>query len=360
MIARASALLAVLATVALLHRFGGAGGAPPTIALALGFALGAASLLGDVADRLRLPRLTGYLFFGLLCGPYLFNLITAAMARELQLVNGLAVALIALVAGMEINVERLRARVRAVLTVGATTLGTMYVALGGLLFLLWPWLPIAPGATGLERVAMVAALTVIVVSFSPTVTIAVIAETRARGPLSDLVIAVVVLADLVLILSFTLVMQFARSVAGGADDEVALGARLAWEVAGSLAFGALLGGVFALYLRGVGRELTIALLSLCVALSEGGRALHVEPLLAALAAGLVVENVAPARSDAVRLAVGRGATPVLGVFFAAAAFMLLTSIMALGQEWRIRRRQRFCQGFPPLLVLTRMRPGCGG
>ncbi len=318
MIARVASLLIVLATVALL-RESSAGGdaASPSVALALGFALVAASLLGDVADRLRLPRLSGYLVFGLLCGPYLFNLITATMARELQLINGLAIALIALIAGTEVNVSRLRARLRAIATIGAVTLGTMYAGLATLFFLAWPWLPIAPEATGLERIAMVLVLTAVVVSFSPTVTIAVVTETRSRGPLSELVIAVVVLADLALILAFTLVMQFARSVMGGAGEGVGLMAHLLWEVVGSAAFGALVGALFAVYLRLIGRELTLAVLVVCVVLSGAGGAWNLEPLVAAMTAGLVIENIATARADALRDAIERSATPVLVIFFAA-------------------------------------------
>ena len=44
---------------------------------------------------------------------------------------------------------------------------------------------------------MVALLVVIVVSFSPTMTAAVITDTGARGRLSETVLAMVVLADLV-------------------------------------------------------------------------------------------------------------------------------------------------------------------
>jgi Kef-type K+ transport system membrane component KefB len=277
---------------------------------------------------LRLPRLSGYLIFGLLCGPYILNLITATMARELQLVNGLAIALIALVAGLEINLERLMPRLRAILSVGLITIGFMYAALGTLFFLVWPWLPVAPDAVGLERLAMVLVLTTVVVSFSPTVTIAVVAESRSRGPLSELVLAVVVLADLMLILAFTLVMQFARTIGGGDEGTTGLMLRVSWEIIGSLAFGALVGSLFAIYLRTVGRELTIALLGLCVFLSTAGEAWHLEPLLAALAAGLVIENVAPARADALRDAVERSALPVLVVFFAAAGASLHVGALA--------------------------------
>lgn len=315
---RLAALLLVAATMLLVRQFAGGEAGRPTMALAVGFALIAALMLGEAAERLRMPRLTGYLIFGLLCGPYVLNLVTAQMARELQFINGLAVALIALIAGLEINVARLKSRLKGISVISATTLVIMYAALGTLFMVAWPWLPIAPEATGVERLSMVLVLTAIVVSFSPTVTIAVIAESGARGPLSELVLAVVVLADLALILAFTLVMQFARTVGGDGPETAGLMARLLWEIVGSLAFGAVLGSVFAIYLRTVGRELTLALLTLCVVLSTGGQAWHLEPLLAALAAGLVIENIAPVRADALRDAVERSALPVLVLFFAAA------------------------------------------
>ena len=63
----------------------------------------------------------------------------------------------------------------------------------------WPWLSIAPEAAGLERLAIVTLLVLITVSFSPTMTAAVTTETGARGKLSETVLTVVVLADLVIL-----------------------------------------------------------------------------------------------------------------------------------------------------------------
>ena len=76
-------------------------------ALALGFTLLGALVAGDVLRRLQLPRLTGYLLFGVLVGPYLGNVITEPMAAQLQVVNGIATTLIALIAGLTLNFERL-------------------------------------------------------------------------------------------------------------------------------------------------------------------------------------------------------------------------------------------------------------
>lgn len=319
---RSLALILLLLTAALLTSYAG-GDESRAIGFAFGFALIAAALTGDLFERIKLPRITGYLLFGMLCGPYLLNIISRPMARELRLVNGLAIALIAFIAGLELNFRRLLPRLGAMLRMGTVLLVVMYFGLFALAWLAWPWLPLLPDATGLPRVALAALLATLVVSFSPTVTIAVIADSRARGPLAEMTLAVVVMADLALILLFTLVMQLVRTVLGNeGGEDVSLLARLAWEIFGSFAFGSILGALFAFYLRHVGREVTLVLLALCTVLSQVGSAFHFEPLLAALAAGLVVENVAPPSGDALKEAVERGALPVLVVFFAAAGASL--------------------------------------
>ncbi len=330
---RLVALLLVVGTGAVVGALAPRSG--PTLrgaALALGIALFAASLAGDLLERVKLPRITGYLFFGILVGPYAANIITRSMARELGMVNGLAIALIALVAGLEINVRRLRPQLAAILRFGGTLLGVMYAALFAVLWVAWPWLPIAPDADLASRSAMALLLATVVVSFSPAVTIAVIADSRARGPLSELVLALVILAELALILAFTVCLQLARAVLGsGGPGDVGLVVRLVWEVAGSLALGGALGSAFALYLHHVRRELSLALVALCALMAQLGTALHVEPLLVALAAGFVVENVAPVEGDALKDAVERASAPVLVVFFAAAGASLhLDALAATG------------------------------
>ena len=206
----------------------------------------------------------------------------------------------------------------------------MYAVLVPLFWAIWPWLPIHPDTTGVARIALATLLATIVVSFSPTVTIAVIAETSASGPQAETVLESVVLADRAHSICCPLARPGVRW-ATGADvaGDVNLLARLAWEIFGSFAFGAALGAVFALYLRFVGKEVTIALLTLCVLLSELGPRFHFEALLAALAAGLVIENVAPPSGDALRDAVERGALPVLVVFFAAAGASLHLDVLAV-------------------------------
>ena len=326
-------LLALAITVAVVWfvvGLAGPEGASRPTALALGFALIAAALAGALIERVGLPRVTGYLLFGMVCGPYIANIITRPMARELQLINGLAVVLIAFIAGLEMNFVRLRPRLRAMAQFGGMSMLVLYACLFPLFWLAWPWLQLGADFSLLQKTAVVALLTTVVASFSPTVTIALIAESRASGPLSELTLAVVILADLVLILIFTLVMQLVRYAFGG-SGEVGLFVSLSWEIFGSFAFGAAVGAGFAFYLRHIGREVAIALLAVCVLIAGVGSRLHIEPLLAALAAGLVVENIAPPKGDMLKEAVERGALPVLVVFFAAAgASLQIDALAAIG------------------------------
>ena len=330
---RLLALALAIAAMVAVRELGGEG-APAAAAtpLALGFALLGALITGDALRRFQLPRLTGYLLFGVIVGPHVSNLITAPMAAQLQVFTGIATTLIALIAGLTLSVERLGSRIVAIAQMTVTTLAVAMAGVAVVAWLVWRWLPVAPDATGVQLLAMLALTTVIVVSFSPTMTAAVVADSGARGRLSDTVLAMVVLADLVLLVLFAVSMQLARVVFDGGEGQgVEVLTRLAWEIGGAVAFGVLVGVMFALYLRYIGREITLVLLAVCAVLSQVGTTQQLQPLLAAVAAGIVIENLAVAQGDTLRAAVRRGAPPVLVVFFVAVgASLRLDALAAIG------------------------------
>ncbi len=301
-------------------------------ALVLGFTLLGAWLTGDLLRRFQLPRLTGYLLFGVLVGPYLGNVITESMAGQLQFITGIATTLIALIAGLTLSIERLGSRLVSIARMTAVTIAVPLVGLFILTWVAWPWLTIAPNATGLAKLAMVALLVVMVVSFSPTMTAAVVTDTGARGRLSELVLTMVVLADFLVVILFSLSMQLARvAFDESAASVVVVLSRLAWEIGGAVAFGVLIGSLFALYMRYIGREVSLVLLGVCAILSQVGTRQQFEPLLAAVAAGLVIQNLAVAQGDTLRAAVRQGAPPVLVVFFVAVGTSLrLDALQAVG------------------------------
>ena len=72
-----------------------------SVTLAAGALLLCGLFAGKVAKGVGLPRLTGYLLVGVVVGPYALGFIPGAGIKGLELVKGLAVSLIALVAGTE-------------------------------------------------------------------------------------------------------------------------------------------------------------------------------------------------------------------------------------------------------------------
>jgi len=172
----------------------------------------------------------------------------------------------------------------------------------------------------------------LLVGASPAVTIAVVAEGRARGPLSDLAIEVVVVMEVAIVVLFAICQGAARSLFGpGAMTTTYLVAAAAWSVIGAIAFGAACGALFALYLRFVGREITVLLLVLCGVLTGFAAPLGFEPFLAGLAAGLVIQNALPEAGDVLHDAAELGAMPALVLFFAATgASMHIEALATVG------------------------------
>jgi Kef-type K+ transport system membrane component KefB len=127
-------LLALALAVAAMAAVRGSTTGAAATALALGFALMGASVAGDALRRFHLPRVTGYLLFGVVVGPSAGNLITAAMSAQLQVVTGIATTLIALIAGLTLSMERLGPRFADIVRMTAATLT---VAMAGLSLVAW-------------------------------------------------------------------------------------------------------------------------------------------------------------------------------------------------------------------------------
>jgi trehalose 6-phosphate synthase len=285
--------------------------------LALGVALIAAAIVGWLCEFIRLPRITGYLTFGLVCGPSLANIITSVMARDLQVASSFAVVVVAVIAGLHLNLRRLRPRISAVAGLAGVTMIGAWLTLGIALYLLWPLLPIAANLTGGERAAAATLTAMLLVGASPAVTIAVIAEGRARGPLADLATEVVVFMEIAVVVLFAVSQSTLRMFGAAAVPTIDLIGITLWSLAGSIAFGAACGALFTLYLQVVGREITVVLLVLCGVLTGFAAPLGFEPFLAGLAAGLVIQNIRPAAGDVLHDAAEQGAMPALVLFFAA-------------------------------------------
>lgn len=286
--------------------------------MALGFLLLSATLLGVVAEAVRLPRITGFLIAGLLLGPEVMGLVTGRNLVDFSALSRFAIGIIAFVAGGELRPNLLRGRVRGLLTVLTTEMGAVLVMVGAVLLLLRHQIPFLAGREWLEVIVLMLVFASIATVHSPAVTIALLNETGARGPVATTTLAVVVLADVIVVLLVSLALSLASAVVFGGGFSITSLGIVAWELVGAAIMGAVLGFVIALYLRHVGRQLVFFVIFLVFFGYEIAQALHVEFMLFMLAAGFFVENISPVEGEPLIRAVDAISVPAYALFFAIA------------------------------------------
>ena len=290
------------------------------VAVLIGFILLIANVAGSLAASSGLPRLTGYLIVGILAGPSVLGIASVEAVDELALIDNFALALIAMLAGGELKLSQLRPQARNILYVTLTVTGVVWAGMTVLVVVISPVVPFLAELplSGVFGVALL--LGIWAANSSPDLTVAVIEETEATGPLADLILGVTIVKDVVVIVLFTLTMALVGPLVNPGDqlDSQAF-VELGREVGGALLLGAGLGWVFSIYLgddkdRSRPPVATFLFAYLMVVLAER---LHVELLLAGVAAGFVIENLSPAGDRMIRGI--RSVSVVIFAFFFAVA-----------------------------------------
>ena len=312
----------------------GAGGNASQALLTFGFLILAAYTIGEMATAVRLPKIVGYLVAGVVFGPSVLGTITVESRTELEPVSSLAIALIAFLAGAELRWSEVRERGAIISKILFSEFGLSFVAIALLLFGLQEYIPFLRDAATRQVIAFSMLFAAIAVVHSPAVTMALLTETGARGPVARTTLGVVLVSDVVVVLLFSGVLALARYLVppGGSDAAAISLGMVAWEIGGAVLIGAVLGGGVALYLRFVKRELFLFAIIVAFFGAELARLTHVETLLTLLTAGFVMENVSRnGEGELLRHAMERSAAPVFVVFFALAGAEM--ALREVGQLW---------------------------
>lgn len=295
-------------------------------AIGAGLLLLGSWLAGRLVLLIGLPRITGYLLFGALVGPDILAIVTDAQLSRLTLVNDMAIALIALVAGGEIRVRALiKSALAVTLTATFQTLFTVF-GVGALIYF-------GMGALGLgeltdpsQRLAVALLIGVVSAANSPATVIAIIAETHARGPVSRLSLSTAVAMDLVIVALFSVAISFATSAFGA--ESAGKSGSVALKILMEVLVGAGVGVLMAWVVGALRENLAVFAVLACFAISLLSESIEFDPLIVALIAGLVMENVFPKRTGHTFETLEELSMPVYCVFFAVAGARIDFGIVA--------------------------------
>jgi Kef-type K+ transport system membrane component KefB len=297
----------------------------------LGFILLFGYYLAKLLEGFHLPAITSYIIVGIVCGPFAVNLLSADVVQSLQLFDDVALAIIALMAGGELRLRVIRARKAAFASVIAGQTIFAFCGAVAVVYLLRGSLGDIPATGARELLAVGLLLGLVMVARSPSTTIGVIAETRARGPMTEVLIGVTVLLDVFVLVLAALVIPASETLidpTGRFSIEFVRG--LGATIFGSIAAGLCFGLLISVYIRWIGGYLPVILMVIGLVGSAVCRHYHLEPLLAFIVAGFIVENYS-AQGDRLIQGLERSAFPVYVIFFAISGAAI--NLGALREMW---------------------------
>src|SRR3989454_950165 len=223
--------------MALFHRLTAGGALEARATLALGFLLLAAQLGGEVARRTRLPRLTGYLLTGFAVGPAWLGLVRADEVGALRFIADAAAALIAFAAGSELRLGTLRAERRGLTRLASGAILFPFAAVTAVMFTVGLWFPVTVHQPVGDRLAVALVLGTVAAASSPVVTMALIGELEARGPVARTVLTITVVQDVAVIVLLALVLAVARLLTSAGALKLLVASTALAHLVGSVAAG---------------------------------------------------------------------------------------------------------------------------
>ena len=288
----------------------------------LGLILLFALLAGHLVKFLRIPEVTGYILAGVAVGPSVLGWVTHDNLAALSVFSEVALGLILFSIGSVFEFGRMRSAGRAVLrvTLAESLLAASAVA-GVMLLLGQSWqVALLLGAIAMETAA--------------ASTLMVVRESNASGPLSDTLVAIIGVNNILCLMAFYLVaagLDLGTHLSGNGGTAAAVYRALFplfWQVVGSAALGYLAGLLIASWAPKIVEEgEMMILLTGCVLLCVGVSALlDLSSLIASLAVGATMANLS-AQSRRLFQALSRSDPPFFAIFFVLAGADLNLSLL---------------------------------
>lgn len=287
------------------------------ITVGLGLLLILGFLGGRLARLFKLPAVTGYILAGVVMGPSFTNLISSHLNESMDFIKVLGLGLIALIIGGDLHVKGLKALGKSIFVITLAQVGGAFIAV----FLVTRYLLGSSLPISLLLGAMASAT-------APASPVAVIREYRAKGLLTSTILAVVGLDDAACITLFSIVTAIVAVMVGGAGSVSSHPIpKIAIELGGSAAVGAIIGLVLILALRFVKdrHQRLVLLISVALLGSALAERVGLSAILANMVTGFVVANFGPGRQlfnilEDIEL-------PIFVVFFALAGASLHLGIL---------------------------------
>ena len=291
--------------------------------LLIGIAIGLGFLIGKGTHLLKITGIVGYIITGIIIGPDVLNIIQLTTV-EIETITNIALGFVAFIIGGELTISLLRKMGKSIVAIiiGESIGAFIVVFLGVYLF-----------TNNLPLAVIFAAMAP---ASAPAGTVAVIHEYRAKGKLTDAILAVVGFDDGLAVLIYAFSIAIVGVIVSGVFSASNLIVSPLVDIGGALLIGAGIGAVFAVILkRLIEREEILAVTLTAILVTAGLSILmNVSLILACMALGMIVINTYPKDNKPVFDNIKSVSLPIYILFFIIAGINLhlglLLTIGALG------------------------------
>ena len=174
----------------------------------------AASTIADGGRKiLKLPLLTGYILSGILCGPYVLQLMKKEDITLLaKFVNDDAMGFIGFSAGAKFLLSELEGSLKPMLTLLGVQFAFVYSFVLGGMWLAAPHLALMAERPPEQVIAISLVIACLGVARSPSSAIALVSELNAHGPFTTTALCITVLMDVVVVLLFAMTLLAVHTI----------------------------------------------------------------------------------------------------------------------------------------------------
>jgi len=336
------ALVLIIASMLLLMQLGLGEYQKNCPALVLGLILLAAYCFGFLLEKIGLPRIVGYILAGLFMGPFFLKLYTLQEVNSLAFINKLALAFIAFCAGGELRLVNIRKVLKSILAYISGVTVVVFLGTTSIVFLLSNAMPFMSDFSLTLRLAVSAIFGTIAVARSPSSAIAIISETKSKGPYTDIVLSVSVAMDVFIIILFAVVISLVQVfIKGQGGLNFSLIFSLLFKITVAFLLGFLLGKLIVFLIEKVHMEFPVVIIAMGFIVIEFSHLLsdylnrvhdirlELEPLLICMAAGFTVQNFSKQGENFLQR-MDRVSLPIYIAFFAMTGAAMNLKVLRTG------------------------------
>ncbi|HZX10731.1 MAG TPA: cation:proton antiporter [Acidobacteriota bacterium] len=342
MINKILTLILVIASMLLLIHLGLGETQKNCPALVLGLILLAAYCFGFLLEKIGLPRIVGYILAGLFMGPFFLKLYTLQEVNSLAFINKLALAFIAFCAGGELRLVNIRKVLKSIVYYISGVTIVVFIGTTSIVFLLSNAMPFMSDFSPTLRLAVSAIFGTIAVARSPSSAIAIISETKSKGPYTDIVLSVSVAMDVFIIILFAVVISLVQIfIKGQGGLNFSLVFSLLFEISAAFLLGFLLGKLIVFLIEKIHMEFPVVIIAMGFIVIEFSHLLgdylqqvhdirlELEPLLICMAAGFTVQNFSK-QGEIFLQRMDRVSLPIYIAFFAMTGAAMNLKVLRTG------------------------------